>query len=526
MMKNVSYLLFGGIKWRMKGFLIGVGVGLALGSFIPPFIQDWIPQANAADNSIYSSDSFNLDSINGGPYLESGTYQPMSVGFDHFSFPFVTRGVVFTADQSGNISSVTLRPSFTGDDDLNGQGNWRVMLSRLDINTLPADFYENGYDSNNPPVSDMVGDVMGLSPWQDYQDIINPVLDQNDPLYSDPLDPWVFPPYTLDLAGPGPDSLYVEEGEAFILFVQQDWAPQSGNNLTNSTITLTSQNYSSHKDIIGYEGYTFICDDTSTIPSDCRAFEIPRAYNAYFQFGESEQPVDYWQISEPPHIADNQLQYDLSYNCFLAGSIWAYDPDEDNDYIDTGVDCDSNENGFLNLLLSGSFTHFKLAFEPVAFPGQLLEEYDIFITYDEDAPEFPDDYDPAQSSFCINILQDDDFDDDDESAVISGFFSVMANFFDVPVLGDYLTFNCWIKAGIIDNLSIVDPQNVDLKITVLGDTDNLSLNLQNTKNQLYNSFSQNPSYDSFRFTVTMIFWGLIAYLLWHSYANHHKDDEQ
>lgn len=48
MIRDLKYMIFGGIKYRLRGFLIGFTAGVILMAAAPSFISDLIPSANAA----------------------------------------------------------------------------------------------------------------------------------------------------------------------------------------------------------------------------------------------------------------------------------------------------------------------------------------------------------------------------------------------------------------------------------------------------------------------------------------------
>lgn len=516
MFKNISYLLFGGIKWRLKGFFIGVAVGMALGSFIPDKLAEWLPSAYA------DATEWNLDGVDNLSTANNGTQDniPGSTGVDTILWHLKVPDSL--SEDKIQLQNIAYRMTREPDSPPSGTPSysWYVYAP---VNTEDSLFTTNvgstpaGMNATLP--ENYVGPLLGGTPDQLRSDL---PLTTDYPDIADWNGGSDFPPITTaDLLEVNPGDLVFSPGDNFVLVLAVHWA------------------YSSTSQIRAFESYNALnpspygvvrssCSN-ETINSSCSNFLGATQFSPMITINYEEYvEPQYWSIGYGPYISSSEITYNLPYYCYQAGAIWGYDPDVDGDYIDLGIDCTADEAGFLNLDLSSDVTPWLLIFEPAASPGTFWNDYSIVIYHDEYGPTIPEGYEEADSGgLCFTILQyagEDPPPDLDQATVVSMFFTAMGKFVNIPIIGDYVMVNCWVKSGLIDSMVYDNIGTLDVDIAMMGDVDSFVLDLDGVRDQLKGSFDDNAGYDAFRQLMTVLFWASVVFLLWKKFGSDHHDN--
>jgi len=511
MFKNISYLLFGGIKWRLKGFFIGVAVGMALGSFIPDKLAEWLPSAYAeAPAGEYTTNA--VSNVTSGDY--GARAFPLSSGGQKHNVSFQVE-----SDTEANIESVSFR--LARDSAIPAGASCPIIdcphfLIKVYRHAGPSTYSE----MNDIPAADRelsLGEFLGASEYIDYDTLplrTSYTTGSNALATAPPV--VTYPIYESYLG-----SLNLEPGDRVWVMIEAYWAYNTSNEIFA---------WYSDYDLRGVGADPLIQMACNTAKTTCAYFNVGSAATGMLSF--NWQPtIDvpaYWSIGYGPYVSSSDITYNLPYYCFQAGTIWGYDPDVDLDYIDLGIDCTADEAGFLNLDLSSEATPWELVFEPATNPGLFFDPYSIIIYHDDYGPVIPEDYEEADSGgLCFTILQyagEDPPPDLDQATVVSMFFTAMGKFVNIPIIGDYVMVNCWVKSGLIDSMVYDNIGTLDVDIAMMGDVDSFVLDLDGVRDQLKGSFDDNAGYDAFRQLMTVLFWASVVFLLWKKFGSDHHDN--
>jgi len=467
MFKNITYLIFGGIKWRLKGFLIGFGVGLMVSPFLPS-ISDLVPKTLA----IAYEDQVN-DGTPAGQFIIGNNY---GLGTTRTFLQGVEAG------QTGYLDMVDIYVD-------RGTGSCGVL-------TFTVDIYEQ-VATNTP------GAIVGTSGSLNLCDL--PTSGNED---------WV----TIDINGVGYDPYFIT-GDRFFIVI--NFPSANGASGVDREIQWSYTNYD-------YIGNAVLCTDSTftscTIATDPASFLFRTYVDA-----DLDAPLGI-SFALAPYISNNSSTYNIAYECHQDGDIYGYDPSLGNVYLDLSESCIAGQVGTVTVPLSSEETDFWLALRDsnaqyvtpymitvLYFPDAIVEEPD-YVPVDAG----------ICTPFLVGDEASGTY-DEDIGILVSSVFYIFGRIASTPVLGDYLTLNCLVYTYFIDTLGDADFPEIQLDLDgYLGlSLPALNMDLQSAYDQLYTEAHAIDGYSTFKNIATTLLLFVILIGLWRIIdpAHHHGKDD-
>jgi len=516
MLKNLKWLVFGSIGYRLKGFLIGVAVGFGLATLAPSaadslkgYLSWLIPSAHAVPYYDWDSSAI-LDDTN--------SMQLTSALTNHYA------GGRLTAFSDGVLSSLQIR------------------AGRFDNDAGVGPFTLQIYEAQ-PEGSDWEpGDLIGESASYDFYalpDYTNnawvqancvtenlTTINANCPLINFPVTP------------ESPGSLDFLTGDHFYYFFSH---PTSDSD-TGIRFPRISDQYT---DVYSFGSYFHAHMENCTLPSGtCSSFSSGNTtghlIRSIFDNGNPYNP-GVFSIANGPHVSFDSTIYSLGYFCGSSGDIWGYDPATSSDYsfIDS---CTAGESGYFNVALSGDVTEWLFQLRIDFLP---IGESSATIIHDPNSVWFTGEPDGLGSldpslTLCNPILYSEyitpvsEYDEDEvitqefinwgQGVVYSAYSYIVSQLTRLPVIGDAVIVNCLIYQGFISNLT-TDPvmtltANFDGFLD-FDDTMEITLDYSAAIEGLQAGVEENPRYEDFRVTMTMLVIFIIMWKVWIGLANIH-----
>jgi len=496
MLKNIKWLLFGGIAYRLRGFMIGLVAGFALASFAPSAVShikeylSWVvPTAHAAPYYDYNAVGTDSD-------LNSGSIPFVQIPNSNDNLYMGQRVQAFS---SGDLTHIQARLQYDAGIDTANQYRFHIYS-----------------DSSNA-----LGSSLGLSAYYDVDDLPDyDVANTND---CTPANMYC-PISTYSLYPDSLGSLTFSSGEFYWVLVEflNPWGagPAQINWASNISVTPTLRRV--------------LCDSLSPLVGCSYATNGNRfALTTIFDDGSPYDILGLFGVGYGPHISLDPDTYDLSYYCNHAGDIWGYDASVGGSYSDLGVSCISGDTGFLTLDLSGSLSEWSFQ---LMFDGIPIADSAATIYYNpNNAPILPPDGGEAVDvGFCLDFLISDEeaiepeLNVDEEisegflawgkGVALAAFSSIYGTLAHIPVIGDYMTVNCMMYDSFISNLDpdseLVFSLNFD-GFMGMDETDEIEVDLTGVADDFVVSGQDNPRYDGFRLTMTLLFVFVLFWKFWH-----------
>ncbi len=306
MIRDLKYMIFGGIKWRFRSFLIGFFLGVAATGLFPSFVQN-VSAAVIEDVSTYEQS----DWANSNPTTAA--------------YPYKVQGVVPTT--SGHLDSIDFRFAKNP-----GAGGGLFSIQIYD--------YLNDYQPGN---------LLGSS--------TNYTFSSNDLHTSCGSSPYCM--VNIPIEAVDGSKLQITEAQAFFIVLEAEDSAASPNNVKWLTQTTSS-----------YEGNIASCTDdtftTCTTPST--STEVQFILNIDDDY--LEVPTFSIESGPYFASTWGSGYYDIEYECYEDGDIYGQsDVLLDVSYNSLGVSCVEGDTGTLRLYLdTGNYTDWSLTLYQSGFP--------------------------------------------------------------------------------------------------------------------------------------------------------------
>lgn len=489
-MNNLTWMLFGGWRYRLRGFLIGLVVGLFLGVVFSGQIANLIPKA-FADVVMDQDVTGDLSSYVSSP----GFYNP------RYAF-YLLQGVEVGTD--GLLESVKLYLR-------KGGGTTSASMYSIDIYSYNVE-------------TEMPDEFLGSSGNFNWYSTLTTDYQLKE-FNIEPLE--------------NEAQLYFEDGEKYVIVL----------NFSDCDENCVSNNRVIQWGLImeDYVGNAFLCEDSAF--TDCSgAFESGVKALQFQSYVENE-----WEGLEPPALAYGPHialvdSFNLGYDCNDDGAIWAANLSAvDPSFYDTGEVCDGQNSGVLELEgLETGINEWEFKLRVGDYWSDAVE---ALVYYDMDAlpTAEPGDYGAYEGESCLSMVfyqGEDPLEEIDWSAcvlsaftsdecleggkrvVLSGFSRIGQAFADIPVIGDYLELNCVFKEGLIDNFEPDESFEVTAGLDILGETKNFDVDVKGVKDALSEALDENIGYDNFRSLMTVFLWFGVLYVIWLEFFSHRGHGDQ
>lgn len=334
MIRDLKWMIFGGIKWRFRGFLIGVAVGVVLSSFGGDFLRSLVPEAKAAE---FADQSY---MEGGGETGSDWTRQDLPVVA--YSTDMYARYVLMTAQNDGYLSSATFRMA-------------REQAGCDTEQFAVGAFAFIGYDE--------IGEQLGASSWIDCSDLnifsTEGNADEN-----------------FEIGALSEQALYFEEGEQYWL----------GLNFEQGTISTGPNLNVELSNDFGSVWHVWCADDDCSGDFEIDNSSYPIQVVSYFDTDPTYQEA-LWTIELGPYFksewsAPPSGYYQLDYSCADDGDIYIMSSTfSDTAFYDSSFDCVDGEEGQIVLELgTDESTEWDLALYK---SGTRYTQYSIEIFHDD-----------------------------------------------------------------------------------------------------------------------------------------------
>jgi len=502
--KNAKWLIFGGIGYRLRGFLIGVAVGFGLSTLMPSAVDhikgylSWIvPQAHAA----LIEDFNHIDDLSVGAMDYFQVPQFANSDYGGQQFPVFTDGrlefIELRLSNYDPCAGCTYSVEIWSDNGSNAPGVLLGQSVDYDYSTLPLRSFDPV-----PDIDDYPGIVIPLYPETSTSlDVLN------GGLY------WFFIEF-VDGDGPSDQRIvtYTESG--------------TGTGLRRRTcLTLPAGSCTNTSNLGNLKVSTYVETD-------------PQPFTGIFN------------VSYGPHVSLDPDEYTLTYYCGHAGSIYVQDLAVSPAFVFSGEICGAGDSGPITVDLSGDITN--LTFE-LRFGGVTVADSAATIFYNPNSGPVlpPDGSEEVDIGFCLPFLTSDEeviepeLNVDEEisegflawakGVALGAFTAIYGGLSSVPVIGDYMVINCIMYDHFISNLDPSAPgfsYTVDFDTGFMGmdETDTFTLDMATAYDSLnaqVDASIDSDNYDTFRelMSVLLIFivvWKVFSFV---SFGSHHSDDD-